>query len=447
MAGAAERPVTDDHRWNHVLDNNDNFSPDDRFLVFDTRPAGDAIAASSMIGKVELATGKITPLYEPAGPGRFGPGVGAATFAHQRDEVLFIHGPFRPTGAENQYALFRRIGVMAAGDGSGKIRFADARNTRPPFTVGALRGGTHRHELSGDGQWIGFTYNDAVVRAYGLKTGRDLDLRTIGVTQLEHRVDVPRSEQFPDHGEGFSVLVVTVSAEPAPGSDEISRAADDSWVGRDGYVRPDGRRQRARAFIGTTRDRAGHKLDELFVVDIPPDITRPGPAGPLEGTEQTLPMPPAGTVQRRLTDSSGRKFPGCAGIVRCAHDGQSIAFRMHDDAGQWQMFLASPDGGPIRQATAIEGGVDTGARWHPSGHAIACVAGTRIIATVVKPGALFGRCYTLSDRGPAPFGLVWSHDGKTIAYNRTVETDGQLVTQIFVIDYPDADGDGIPDGS
>ncbi len=32
---------------------------------------------------------------------------------------------------------------------------------------GALRGGTHRHEWSGDGKWIGFTYNDAILKALG----------------------------------------------------------------------------------------------------------------------------------------------------------------------------------------------------------------------------------------------------------------------------------------
>ena len=128
----------------------------------------------------------------------------------------------------------------------------------------------------------------------GLKTGKHLDLRTIGVTKLGHRVDVPPSPQFLSHGEGFSALVVVVTPEPQPGSDEISHAASDSWVGRNGYRRADGGRQLARAFIGTTRDKNGEPLDELYIVDIPEDITKPGPLGPLEGTDTSFPMPPAG---------------------------------------------------------------------------------------------------------------------------------------------------------
>lgn len=40
----------------------------------------------------------------------------------------------------------------------------------------------------------------------------------------------------------------------------------------------------------------------------------------------------------------------------------------------------------------------------------------------------------MSDHAPPPFALVWSHDGKTIAYNRTVKTEGKEVTHIFVLD-------------
>jgi hypothetical protein len=444
-AYAGERQVTRDAEFNHELDDNDNFSPDDRFLVFDTRPVTTAIIASRVIAKTEIATGRIIPLYRPKNANDFGPGLGAVSFAPNRDEVIFIHGPLHPTSKANQYEQYRRVGALVAGDGSGRIRFADARNTKPPYTPGALRGGTHAHEFSGDGNWIGFTYNDAVVREHGLKIGKNLDLRTIGVTRLGKPVHVPPQDQFADHAEGFSAVVVVVKPDPAPGSDEISRAAGDSWVGARGYVKPDGRRQLARAFIGTTRDRNGKDLDELFIVDIPEDITRPGPLGPLEGTDSTFPMPPAGASQRRLTFMADAKFPGCQGAARSSRDGTNIAFRTRDDRGQWQIFLASPNGGRPRQATFIDGGVDGGARWHPSGKAIVCAGGTKVVATVVAEGPLFGKSLVLIDRSPRPFALVWSNDGKTIAYNRIVPTDGKDVTQIFVIDYPDRDGDGIPD--
>jgi hypothetical protein len=428
---AAERQVTFDSVYDHLLDNNDNFSPDDRFLVFDTRtPAG--IHESRLIAKVEIATGRITPLYRPEHVGRFGPGVAAASYAHKRDEVIFIHGPLHPSGVENQYEKHRRVGCIVSGAGGSGHRFADARNTKPPFTPGALRGGTHRHDFSGDDQWIGFTYNDAVVRTHGIQISKNFDLRTIGVTKLGRPVHVPEAGQFSSEGAGFSVLVVVVTPDPKPGSDELSHAAGDSWVGLSGYRQSDGRRQRARAFIGTTRDTQGRPVDELYVVDIPEDITRPGPLGPLEGTETTFPMPPTGTVQRRLTHTEKSPFSGCQGIARSSPDGERISFRMRDAEGAWQIFLIPPRGGQPQQATFIEGGVDTDARWHPSGNAIACVAGNRILVTKVRPGSQFGHSTVVSERSPNPFALVWSNDGKTLAWNRVVKTDGKDVIQIFV---------------
>jgi hypothetical protein len=439
---ADERQITRDSAYDHLLDNNDNFSPDDRFLVFDTRtPAG--IQESRLIAKVEIATGKITPLYRPEHANQFGPGVAAASFAHKNNEVIFIHGPLVPTGPDNQYEKHRRLGGIVSGAGGASCTFADARNTRPPFTVGALRGGTHRHDFSGDDRWVGFTYNDAVVRAHGLKIAKNLDLRTIGVTKLGYRVRVPEAGQFSTQGAGFSVLVVVVTPDPKPGSDEISHAAGDSWVGLTGYRRSNGGRQLARAFIGTTRDQQGRPVDELFIVDIPEEISVPGPLGPLEGTETAFPMPPAGTVQRRLTRTESHPYPGCQGIARSSPDGERISFRMRDGTGAWQIFLIAPGGGQPQQATFVPSGVDTDARWHPSGQAIACVAGNRILVADVQPGSRFGRTTVISERAPAPFAIVWSHDGKALAYNRTIRAEGNDVIQIFVADCP-ANGERRP---
>ncbi|MGE3316963.1 MAG: DUF3748 domain-containing protein, partial [Planctomycetaceae bacterium] len=382
-ARSEERQITHGSAYDHALDNNDNFSPDDRFLVFDTRRP-ERIIDSRLIAKVEIATGKVIPVYQPQHAGPLGPGVGAVSYAPDRDEVAFIHGPLRSTGPDDQYEKHRRLGAVVRADGSGHIEFADARDVTAPFTPGALRGGTHRHEYSGDGKWIGFTYNDEVVRAHGIKIGRQLDLRTIGVTKLGRPVKVRDTPQFPGTSQGFSVLVVVVVPEPQPGSDEISNAAFDSWIGTEGYKDATGKRQLARAFIGTTRDARNNPLDELYVVDIPDQIDVAGPLGPLEGTETEFPMPPLGTSQRRLTHTENRKFPGCQGIARSAPDGSRISFRMRDNNGHWQIYLISPNGGAPIQATFIDGGVDTDARWHPSGNVIATVAGNRIVITDVQ---------------------------------------------------------------
>ena len=149
QSDAGERQITHDSAYDHLLDNNDNFSPDDRFLVFDTRtPVG--IHESALIAKVEIATGKITPLYRPQQANAFGPGVAAASFAHQHNEVIFIHGPLHPTGLENQYEKHCRLGMIVRGDGSGEWRFADDAEFEAAVHRQAFRGGTHRHEFSGD---------------------------------------------------------------------------------------------------------------------------------------------------------------------------------------------------------------------------------------------------------------------------------------------------------
>ncbi|HPX40776.1 MAG TPA: DUF3748 domain-containing protein, partial [Candidatus Hydrogenedentes bacterium] len=61
-AYGAERQITTSAK-NHNLDNNDNFSPDGRFLCYDTRETvGSGIGNGQTIEKVELATGEETML-------------------------------------------------------------------------------------------------------------------------------------------------------------------------------------------------------------------------------------------------------------------------------------------------------------------------------------------------------------------------------------------------
>ncbi|GAA4005350.1 hypothetical protein GCM10022631_15750 [Deinococcus rubellus] len=102
----------------------------------------------------------------------------------------------------------------------------------------------------------------------------------------------------------------TVNA-PTPGSDEVNRAYEEGWVGAGGYVKADGQRQRhAIAFLGDTIDSAGKKLTEVFIADLPEDVTRAG-AAPLQGTATTLPSPPReprSGVSRSLATASFRAF-------------------------------------------------------------------------------------------------------------------------------------------
>ncbi len=434
--------------WNHELDNNDNFSPDDRFLCYDTRPGEGSIGACRTIEKVEIATGGVTVLYRAPHPvPDQGPGLGAVSYHPHDDRVIFIHGPYTTTGFN--YDQAHRFGVSVSGSGEGAAEFADARDVTPPFTPGALRGGTHRHEFDGSGQWVGFTYNDSIMKARGI------DLRTIGVTRLKRpvRVDAdPRNAS----GTGFSALVVEVVRDPKPGSDEISRAYGDSWVGVSGYAKGDGKRQLARGFIGKTRDAAGGDVDEVYVVDIPSDISRPGRVGPLEGTEESFPAPCAGASQRRLTWTSQRKYPGCIGIVRSSPDGEWLAFLAKVNEGELegtqQIYLVSPrparpessgDGNADRNAHTMRrlsnwpDGISEGIRWHPSGRTIVATDSSgRLLAISAATGEEFGRARVILEAGDSPpFAHVISRRGDLIAYNRKVKSDAGVYTQIFVVGY------------
>lgn len=308
----------------------------------------------------------------------------------------------------------------------------DARDISFPFTVGALRGGTHRHEFSGDGQWIGYTYNDAIMKKLEDSTGVTHNLRTIGVSKKHHQVIVPESKDGENFtGEWFSALVVRVVPDPSPGSDEISKAAGDSWVGHYGYLKSDGATQRARAFIGTTTNKKGEQIDEVYIVDIPEDITIPGD-GPLEGTETTMPAPPMGTQQRRLTFTSNNKYPGCEGIVRSSYGGSMLAYLAQDDQNVKQVFTISPWGGEPVQRTFHDSDVQGGVRWHPKGHSLVYIWQNSLVGLKMDTGKSI---VLTKPNQNSPKNPVWSHDGRKIAYNRMVSDKEQTSTmQIFVIE-------------
>jgi len=434
---AGELQITFEPR-NHDLDNCDSFSPDDKWLVYDTRSRPAAIGSNSNIEKVNVETGEIFVLYETANRNEYGPGCGAASYSPVENKVVFIHGPVN-ADARRCYRFWRRTGVVVEEGRGGKPIFLDARDVTSPFTPGALRGGTHRHEFSGDGKWVGFTYNDAIMARLEKQRGGNLDLRTIGVASSIRPVTVDKdSEGENNHGAWFSVLVVRVVCNPEPGSDQISRAFSDSWVGTKGYRKPDGSRQRARAFLGNVRDKYGKELTEVFIVDIPDRIDVAGDEGPLEGTLESLPMPPKGADQRRLTRTENRRYPGVVTEprhwVRSSPDGTWISFLARDDGGIVQVFLVSPLGGDPVQLTRGSSSVQSTVRWNPNGGEIVYVCDNSIFICDVRAGPSFGRARRITQRTKQPpLSPVWSHDGRTIAYNRLVCQGKNSYLQIFIL--------------
>lgn len=438
MAVAEERQGTNSPK-NHHLDNNDNFSPDGRFLCYDTREmVGSGIGNSQSIEKVEIATGAETVLYAPEKTivgDDAAPGIGACTFSPVAEKVAFIHGPpLDQVEARGYYGKPNRNGAEVLADGSQTLTWLDFRDveTSRDTLPGAHRGGTHRHEYTLDGKRIGFTYDDFLLPQYG---------RTVGY--MEPREDAPGNASH-----YFALLIPVVpQGESKPG--EIEIASGDSWIGRQGLMR---------AFIGKVRAEDGTSYEEsLFVVDVPADVDITTADA---GNATRYPTPPKGLTIRRLTHGTA------SGTVRGTVEGDRIAYYGEAADGTEQIFIIPSDGSdrdtdsskhPV-QATSFPDGVDGGVRWHPSGDSIACISNGGVAVTCVKPGDNFGKSVFLTQQGDGPerIDLVWSQDGSVLAYGRETPTtdgdgkpyktyNGSDPIQIFVCDFPDANGDGIAD--
>ena len=423
---------------NHELDNNDNFSPDGRFLCYDTRETvGPGIENSQSIDLVEIETGREIVIYQPPASvtgAEAAPGVGAASYSWTEPRVAFIHGPLlEDVPARGYYGKPNRNGAVVRADGppllqDGRYPMAwlDLRDvaTDRDSTPGAHRGGTHRHEYNRNGQRIGFTYDDFLLPQYD---------RTIGYMTPHPKAPAP-AECW------FAVLVTPAPMGQAkPG--EIEKAYGDSWVDPQGTMR---------AFIGKVRNPDGITYEEsLFVADIPSDVDITTADA---GAADRYPRPPQGVSVRRLTHG------WAGGIVRGSPDGTKIAYYGKAADGSTQIFIIPADGSdqaedpakrPV-QATHLPHGAESGLRWHPSGDIIFCISNNGIVATCVAAGARFGVSVFLTAQGDETprYALAVSPDGRRLAYNRTVpteDTDGQPCTnyagkdfsQIFLLDIAD----------
>lgn len=428
--GAAERQLT--HApYGHVLTNVNVWSPDSRWIVYDVRTV-DSVFDGTRIEQVEVATGKVQTLYEA----KNGAACGVVTYHPREPKIVFIHGPEHPT-PEWSYGMTRRRGAIVDVRRPGEARSLDAMNYAPPFTPGALRGGSHVHVFSPDGAWVSNTYEDEVLARLGAATGeggdRDFNQRNIAVSvpaPAASGVRVVGSHPRSHDGELFSVVVTRTVNRPKPGSDEISRAFEEGWVGG---VSAEGRR--SLAFLGNVTARDGREHAEVFLAELPADLTRRG-AAPLEGTATRRPAPPAGVGQRRLTFTEERKFRGVGATprhwLRASPDGTQIAFLMMDEAGVVQLWLVAARGGALRQITRNPSGIASAFAWSPDGHMIAHVMDGGVCVTDVASGAT--RRLTSANAAPAlPLACVFSPDGRHIAFMRSVAHGGGVFTQIFAV--------------
>lgn len=427
----AEAQLTNDP-VGHILTNLHVFSPDSQWIVFDERSDVEgAKFDSNTIRRVKVDSGKVETLYTS----RNGAFVGVVTYNPKRDEVVFIHGPENPT-PEWSYAGHHREGTIVRVAQPGVGIALDARDITAPFTPGALRGGSHVHVYEPSGEWLSFTYQDHVLNTLGATGDHDRDQRNVGISVPARAVSVARDSDRNRDGSTFTVLATQTVNAPRPGSDEINRAYEEGWVGNQGYLRKDGSRQRhAIAFLGDTVDAGGKKLTEIFVSDLPEDVTRSTAGKPIEGTATRMPAPPEGTTQRRLTFTGERKFPGAQGPrfwVRSNPSGDTLAFLMKDDAGLVQIYGVSPLGGDIRQLTRNAFSVTSSFSWSPDGSSLAYAGDDSVWVTDVASGTRSQVAPRDPSRPVAPLAVDYAPDGRSIAYLRLVGGAPAGHNQIFV---------------
>ncbi|MBV8045355.1 DUF3748 domain-containing protein [Pluralibacter sp.] len=395
---------------NHQLTNTSTWTPDSNWLAYDVRPSGASFTGET-IERVNVNTGEVDVIYRAAN----GAHVGVVTVHPTDEQYVFIHGPENPD-ADWQYDFHHRQGVIVQ---QGLASNLDAMDITAPYTPGALRGGSHVHVFSPNGQFVSFTYNDHVLHEYS----PTLDLRNVGVAAPFGPVSPAGAHPRNYGGSRWCVLVSRTTPTPAPGSDDINRAYEEGWVGNDRL-----------AFIGDTLSARGEKVPELFIVDLPKDELSWKRAGeaPLQGTTNTMPAPPAGVIQRRLTFTHQNRYPGLASQprhwVRSNPQGDTLAFLMRDDTGLVQLWCISPQGGNLRQVTNTSG-IQSAFNWHPSGKWLGFVLENRIALCEAQTGEI---TFLTADHGnpPSADAVVFSPDGALIAWMADVDGYRQLwVTQ------------------
>lgn len=420
-----ERQLTFDPRG-HQLTNINVWTPCSQWLAYDVRPSGASFTGLS-IERVNVASGLVEVVYRA----QQGAHVGVVTVSPDAPaRYAFIHGPEHPD-SHWHYDFHHRRGVIVSEPDRELAITLDALDITPPYTPGALRGGTHVHVFSPDASRLSFTYNDHVMH----ELDPALDLRNVGVAVPLQGVNPPKQHPREYDGSHFCVLVSSTTPTPQPGSDQINRAYEEGWIGLQGYSKPDGSRQRwALAFIGDTLSPQGEKLPEVFVADLPENDADYAKAGdvPLQGTATTLPVPPLGVQQRRLTHTSQRRYPGVATTprhwLRSSPDGSAIAFLMKDDRGIVQLWTISPNGGEALQITQAEHSIQSAFSWHPQGGKIALVCDNSVMLCDIANGNM-QRLTRRTAQPPMGDAVVFSPDGQQLAFMREVAG----FSQIFVV--------------
>ncbi|PHM64697.1 biopolymer transporter Tol [Xenorhabdus stockiae] len=417
-----ERQITFDNR-SHQITNINIWTPDSQWLVYDVRPNGASFSGLT-IEKIHISNGQTEIIYQA----KDGAHVGVVTVSPQEPvRYAFIHGPEHPDN-HWQYDFHHRRGVIVSDSEPSVAVNIDALDITPPYTAGALRGGTHVHVFSPDSSRLSFTYNDHVMH----ELDPALDLRNVAVAVPLRTVISAKKHPREYDGRYFSVVVSQTTTHPYPGSDEINRAYEEGWVGQQGYLKGNGQWQRwALAFIGDTCAENGEKIPEIYLVDLPEydeDYALEG-CQPLAGTETALPAPPAGVKQKRLTFTHQNCYPGVVNVprhwLRASPDGSKICFLMRDGNGVIQLWYISPNGGEPVQITDNIHDIQSAFNWDRRGRFITFVCDNSVMLCDSQSGEI-QRLTARTDDAPCADAIVFSPDGRYIAFMRDINGYRQL---------------------
>ncbi len=417
----------------HHLNSTQCFSPDGKWIVYDSRNYDSMLAASGEIRMINIVTKEDRLLYKTAGQSQYGPGAGAVSFSPVENKILFLSG-IKNSNELNPYSITRRTGIAISTDQPLQPEYLDARDIEPPFTAGALRGGTHAHTWSGDGKWVSFTYNDYVLQQAEKKYPEVKDMRTIGV-MFPQAVQVQNADGIECFsGNMFSVLLAPVIQKPAMGTDEISKAFDECWIGQKGYRKADGTLQKkAIAFQGLVLDSTGKEKTEIFVADIPEDFTSKLKTEKLKGTDKTLPEVPETITRKRITFTQNGVSPAPRHWLRTSHDGALIGFLAADANNLIQLYGVSPNGGAIRQLSFLSSSIQGPFNFSPDGQHAIFIADGSIYACTVNTG----KSVRLTEKADGLTGApTWSPHGNNICYNKyETDSNGNKFLQIFLLSW------------
>jgi Tol biopolymer transport system component len=241
----------------------------------------------------------------------------------------------------------------------------DARGLVPPFTPGALQGGTHLHTFSPDGRAVLFTCDDHLAG--------EANRRNVGVAMPWGPIIVPKTHPR-NHDGTFHCFLLTSTDH------EIVRASEEGWLGTDRVV-----------FQGQLPD--GKK--ELYLVEAR-----------------------QGAAQRRLTHTQG--LGGPRHWPRPSPDLTRVAFLMPDSFGVVQLWLADLSG-RVRQLTNNAYPIESAFTWGATG--IAHIYGGWVCLTDPDTGIT----RPLTKDGPSrPEACVLSPDGKMVAFVRPIDGVNQV---------------------